>query len=86
MKYPVFVCILQSLEAALCQNRNYWKKIHALDDTARNEVADFIDFLLTKKSDNQTEKHPKAGFLRGHSIVMKAGFDAIPDDFAEYTG
>ena len=62
------------------------EKIHALDDTARNEVADFIDFLLTKKSDNQTEKHPKAGFLRGHSIVMKAGFDAIPDDFAEYTG
>lgn len=61
------------------------QKINELDDAAQHEVMDFIDFLLQKQAAGSSPKHPIAGFLKKHTIIMHDGFDAIPEGFEEYT-
>jgi hypothetical protein len=56
-------------------------KINNLSAEKKNELNDYLDFLLQKKT--KTKKHPKAGFLK-NTFILKEDFNDIPDDFKDY--
>jgi hypothetical protein len=59
------------------------KKIKLLPINARHEVADFVEFLLSKYSLNNKRK-PKAGCMKGTFTYMSEDFNAPLDDFKDY--
>lgn len=63
-------------------NTLLYKKLAALPENLKLEVANFIDFLL-KKSGKIPGKKPKFGSGKG-MFVVKPGFDEPLDDFNEY--
>ncbi len=65
-------------------NGDLLKKLDILDDEQKNEVEDFINFLIQKKNQSCPKKHPKAGFLEKDTFIIENGFDEIPDCFMDY--
>jgi hypothetical protein len=65
------------------ENTLLYKKLLALPENLRAEVADFIDFLLQKSKKNQSRRKPVFGSGKG-MFKMKPGFDEPLDDFKEY--
>ncbi len=61
--------------------------LQRLPDSLKNEVMDFIEFLLSKNQNSKTseneKKRPKFGSAKG-KYQMSADFDAPLDDFKEY--
>ncbi len=61
--------------------------LQRLPDSLKNEVMDFIEFLLSKNQNSKTseneKKRPKFGSAKGN-YRMSADFDAPLDDFKEY--
>ena len=60
-----------------------YKKLLALPDNLKSEVADFIDFLATKAKMKQKKTKPKFGSGKD-MFTMKPDFDQPLDDFKEY--
>jgi hypothetical protein len=58
-------------------------KIKALPPNLKNEVYDFIEFLLSKTKQNKNKIIPKFGSAKG-KIIMRKDFDEPLDDFKEY--
>jgi hypothetical protein len=58
-------------------------KVAKLPDELKLEVADFVDFLLTKKKKEGLRKKPVFGSAKG-LFVMQPGFDEPLEDFNEY--
>ncbi|HXL57816.1 MAG TPA: DUF2281 domain-containing protein [Chitinophagaceae bacterium] len=58
-------------------------KISKLPENLKEEVNDFIDFLLSKKKKNEKLNKPRFGSDKG-MFVMKPDFDEPLDDFKEY--
>ncbi|MCE7040612.1 DUF2281 domain-containing protein [Dyadobacter sp. CY312] len=58
-------------------------KLDILPQELKNEVNDFIDFLIQKSTKNKTSVIPKFGSAKG-KIKMSADFDAPLDDFKDY--
>ncbi|WP_134089739.1 DUF2281 domain-containing protein [Olivibacter sp. XZL3] len=69
-------------------NRLLYSKLESLPEHMRAEVADFIDFLVTKAQKNrerpQQQKVPKFGSAKG-MFKMRDDFDEPLEDFKEYT-
>ena len=61
----------------------FYNKLASLPDDLKAEVADFIDFLLSKAKKKQKKNKPKFGSAKG-MFVIKPGFDEPLDDFKEY--
>jgi hypothetical protein len=62
------------------------KKIHALPDSMKAEIIDFIEFLMQKyrsKSKTQEKKIPEYGSLKG-TFKMADDFDDPLEDFKDY--
>ena len=59
--------------------------LQRLPDSLKNEVMDFIEFLLSKNQNSKTteKKRPKFGSAKG-KYQMSADFDAPLDDFKDY--
>ncbi|MEI7489835.1 MAG: DUF2281 domain-containing protein [Bacteroidota bacterium] len=62
---------------------NLYSKIYRLPAEHRNEVMDFVDFLLTKNKKPGNGKQSGFGCLKG-KIKMAPDFDAPLDDFKPY--
>ena len=62
-----------------------YTKISSLPESLKTEVADFIDFLRTKKKKekSQPRKGRKFGYAKG-SIIIKPGVDDPIEEFNEY--
>ena len=58
-------------------------KLEILPQELKNEVNDFIDFLIQKSAKEKEKVFPKFGSAKG-KIRMSADFDAPLDDFKEY--
>jgi Protein of unknown function (DUF2281) len=62
---------------------NLHTKLDILPTNLKQEVSDFIDFLLEKSSSKKVKSLPQFGSAKG-KIKMSADFDAPLDDFKEY--
>ncbi len=62
-----------------------YSKIRELPVDMKKEVNDFVDFLLAKRRNNnsQAKKQRIFGYAKG-SIVIKSNFDEPLEDFKEY--
>jgi hypothetical protein len=60
-----------------------YTKINALPESLKNEVLDFVDFLLTRKNKVKKISNRKAGFLKG-KIQLSPDFKKPLDDFKDY--
>ncbi len=60
-----------------------YSKIYRLPAGLRNEIMDFVDFLLTKNKKSGNGKQSGFGCLKG-KIKMAPEFDAPLDDFKAY--
>ena len=61
-----------------------YNKLTKLPERMQVEVADFVDFLLSKGENKQkANKKPKYGSLKG-AFKMKKHFDAPVEDFKDY--
>jgi hypothetical protein len=58
-------------------------KLETLSPDMKNEVNDFIDFLIQKSARAKVKITPQFGSAKG-KIKMSADFDAPLDDFKEY--
>jgi hypothetical protein len=59
-------------------------KVTALPPSLKEEVSDFVDFLISKHLDNDTVKKPlKFGMMKG-TFEMADDFDEPLEDFKEY--
>jgi hypothetical protein len=58
-------------------------KLETLPTEMKNEVNDFIDFLIAKSARNKQKVIPKFGSAKG-KIKMSSDFDAPLDDFKDY--
>jgi hypothetical protein len=68
-------------------NTFLYNKLATLPEHMRNEVADFIDFLVSKakKGKNVISSKPKPKFGSGKGMFkMHADFDAPLEDFKDY--
>lgn len=62
---------------------NIYTKLESLPANLKQEVSDFIDFLIQKSEMQKKENHPQFGSAKG-KIKMAPDFDAPLDDFKEY--
>lgn len=60
-----------------------YTKLHYLMPRLKNEVYDFVDFLLTKQKEEKKSKMPKFGCAKGR-FKMASDFDAPLEDLKEY--
>jgi len=61
------------------------KKVSELPDNLKEEVDNYIDFLLQKYAEADLPKKPlKFGMMKGTFIMMSDDFDEPLDDFKEY--
>ncbi len=60
-----------------------YTKLEGLPKNLKQEVSDFIDFLMEKSSHEKKKIVPKFGSAKG-KIRMSADFDAPLDEFKEY--
>ncbi len=60
-----------------------YNKISILPSELKSEVLDFIEFLLSKKKQENKIKQPKFGIAKG-KIYMSPDFDEPLDDFKKY--
>ena len=63
-------------------NTLLYSKLSHLPDNLKSEVANFIDFLMTK-SKKPTKHKPKFGSAKG-MFKMKKSFDQPIEDFKDY--
>jgi len=59
------------------------RKVMQLPFEARQEVSDYLDFLLLKYQDKKSVK-PYAGCMKGTVIWMSDDFNEPLDDFKDY--
>jgi hypothetical protein len=64
-------------------NLTIYTKLESLPTNLKQEVVDFIDFLLEKSARKKAKNTPKFGSAKG-KIKMSDDFDAPIDDFKEY--
>jgi len=60
-----------------------YSKLSALPEKLKKEVEAFIDYLLSKKEDNNKKQKPKFGSAEG-LFVIHPGFDEPLEDFKDY--
>ncbi|MCD6011451.1 MAG: hypothetical protein K0Q79_1313 [Flavipsychrobacter sp.] len=63
-----------------------YNKLETLPDNLKQEVSDFVDFLLEKSAAKHTEQKkavPKPGSAKG-KIRMSPDFDEPLDEFKDY--
>ena len=60
-----------------------YSKLSALPEKLKKEVEAFIDYLLSKKEDNNKKHKPKFGSAKG-LFVIHPGFDEPLEDFKDY--
>ena len=67
-------------------NTLLYNKLAALRENIKNEVLDFIDFLLNKSKNIQPDKdRPKPKFGSGKGLFkIKPSFDEPLEDFKDY--
>jgi hypothetical protein len=61
-----------------------YTKLEILPANLKQEVSDFVDFLLEKSTSKQKKAIPQFGSARG-KIKMSPDFDEPLEDFKEYT-
>jgi hypothetical protein len=62
-----------------------YQKNHLLPLSKRQEVSDYVEFLLSKNRKRPAQKpHPRAGYMKGTLIYMSDDFNEPLDDFKEY--
>ena len=68
------------------ENISLYNKLSSLPDQMKSEVADFIDFLLTKaKKENKTIDKPQPKFGSGKGMfIIGPDFDEPLEDFKDY--
>ncbi|RXK80803.1 type II toxin-antitoxin system VapB family antitoxin [Filimonas effusa] len=62
---------------------NIYTKLETLPANLKQEVSDFIDFLMQRSSSKKKKIVPQFGSAKG-KIKMSSDFDAPIDDFKEY--
>ncbi|NJN27799.1 MAG: DUF2281 domain-containing protein [Cyclobacteriaceae bacterium] len=63
-----------------------YTKITTLPDSLKNEVVDFIDFIITKSKRDVRKPHKGRTFgYAKDAIVLKPGFDDPLEDFKAYS-
>jgi hypothetical protein len=61
------------------------KKVSKLPENLKEEVGNYIDFLLQKRNEEQLPKKPlKFGMMKDTFIMVSDDFDEPLDDFKEY--
>ena len=60
-----------------------YTKLETLPKNLKQEVSDFIDFLMEKSTKKKKKVIPQFGSAKG-KIKMSPDFDAPLDDFKEY--
>lgn len=65
------------------ENTTLYTKLSSLPENLKNEVSDFIDFLISKIDSKKTKPKAKFGSAKG-MFKMKKNFDDPIDDFNEY--
>ena len=60
-----------------------YTKLHSLSPSLKNEVNDFVDFLLNKHEKEGAQKKPLFGCAKG-KFKMSTDFDQPLDDFKDY--
>lgn len=65
------------------ENTTILSKIRFLPPELKEEVNDFIDFLLARQKKGKKKKQPKFGAANG-KIITSPDFDDPLEDFKEY--
>ncbi|WP_342084579.1 type II toxin-antitoxin system VapB family antitoxin [Dyadobacter sp. OTU695] len=61
------------------------KKVSELPDNLKEEIGNYIDFLLQKSAEADSSKKPlKFGMMKDTFIMVSDDFDEPLDDFKEY--
>lgn len=60
-----------------------FEKLSKLPENLKQEVADFIEFLLQKNKDNLPERKPVFGSANG-AFTLSPDFNKPLDDFKDY--
>ncbi|MEI6488977.1 MAG: DUF2281 domain-containing protein [Bacteroidota bacterium] len=58
-------------------------KISILPNSIKNELLDYMEFLIKKHKSDKSRKHPKAGCMKG-TFELTSDFNAPINDFKEY--
>ncbi|MBM2816838.1 MAG: hypothetical protein HW421_3600 [Ignavibacteria bacterium] len=58
-------------------------RISTLPNPLKNELLDYMEFLIHKHSPKEAKIHPKAGCMKG-TFIMGDDFNAPLDCFKEY--
>jgi len=61
-------------------NTGLYNKISMLPPDIKNELLDYMEFLIQKHQAEGRGKHPKAGCMKG-TFVMSPDFNAPLEDF-----
>ncbi len=60
-----------------------YTKFSSLPLTLRNELMNYMDYLIQKHQPEKKKNHPKAGCMKG-TFVIHDDFNEPLDDFKEY--
>jgi len=60
-----------------------FNKLHFLSPALKNEVNDFVDFLLTKQNKTEKVRKPQFGMAKGR-FKISPDFDAPLEDLKDY--
>lgn len=60
-----------------------YTKIASLPATLKEELLNYMEYLVQKNQSNEKKKHPKAGCMKG-TFKMEDDFNAPLDDFKPY--
>lgn len=78
-----YFCNLTVGKYTIMNSLSIYTKLEALPKDLKQEVSDFIDFLMQKKVAKKNKIIPQFGSAKG-KIKMAPDFDAPLDDFKEY--
>jgi hypothetical protein len=76
-------CIFAIAKQIIISGLSIHTKIDTLPDNLKQQVSDFIDFLVEKSQSKKERIVPKAGSAKG-KIKMAPDFDEPLDDFKAY--
>jgi hypothetical protein len=83
MIFLMLFCIFTIANQIFMSGLSIHTKIDTLPDNLKQQVSDFIDFLVEKSQSKKERIVPKAGSAKG-KIKMAPDFDEPLDDFKAY--
>jgi hypothetical protein len=60
-----------------------YTKYSSLPENLKNEISDYLEYLIQKHRPKESKKHPQPGCMKG-TFIMPDNFDVPLEDFSDY--